>query len=148
MNDIEAAEHVLAQLQYQRDRATARVNEIASARQACAYAVHAGGNEKAQAELDTLNRQLAEFASMIENIDGARNFGRVLGDFLNTFDKHAIAAGDWRITECFYRDGGGNREYERKLLTKYESHVDLVNELMYPSTQSRSLIIGTHRDPG
>jgi hypothetical protein len=49
----------------------ARVNEIAEQRQRLAYAVHAGGNEKAQAELDALNKQLADLASMIEDIDGA-----------------------------------------------------------------------------
>ena len=69
MNDIEAANKVLAQLQDQRDRATDRVRQIEDQRQSLAYAVYAGGNEKQRAELTALNNRLAELAAVIEDID-------------------------------------------------------------------------------
>jgi hypothetical protein len=71
MNDIEAAERVLAQLQDQRDRATEQVTKIEDQRQSLAYAVYAGGDEKQRAELTALNKQLADIATVIEDIDVA-----------------------------------------------------------------------------
>jgi hypothetical protein len=71
MTDIEAAEKVLAQLQDRRDRATARVKELAAAREVLAYAFIACNDTKARDELTTLNQQLADLAVTIENIDSA-----------------------------------------------------------------------------
>jgi hypothetical protein len=71
VNDIEAAERVLAQLSDQKDRATEQVSKIAARRQVLAYAVLARNDKKAQDELTTLNQQLADLAVTIENIDSA-----------------------------------------------------------------------------
>lgn len=69
MTNIEIAERVLAQLQDQRDRTSARVGEITAQRGAAAYAVHADKNEKAADQLAALNKQMAELAAVIEDID-------------------------------------------------------------------------------
>jgi hypothetical protein len=76
MNDVDAANKVLAQLTDQRDRATDRVRQIEDQRRSLAYAVHADGNEKQQAGLNALNRQMADLASMIEDVDLALAEGR------------------------------------------------------------------------
>jgi hypothetical protein len=68
---IEAAEKILAQLSDQKDRATARVKELAAAREVLAYAALTANDAKARDELATLNQQAAELAVVIANIDSA-----------------------------------------------------------------------------
>jgi hypothetical protein len=72
IDDIQAAEKVLAQLADQKDRATEQVSKIAARRQVLAYQVLAKAHDaKAQDELTTLNQQLADLAVTTGDIDSA-----------------------------------------------------------------------------
>lgn len=71
MNDVEAAEKTLASLADKRDRAAARIEQIADERQAIGFAVHADGDPKARKRLDQLNLDAATIASELASIEAA-----------------------------------------------------------------------------
>lgn len=71
MNDVEAAEKTLASLSDKRDRAAARVREIAEERGAIAFNAHVDGDQKARKRLDQLNLDAATITSELAGIDAA-----------------------------------------------------------------------------
>jgi hypothetical protein len=71
MNDIEAVEKVIAGLTDKRDRAVARLAEIAAERQRIAFAAHATGDAVARTRLDKLRVDAVFITGELEDIDGA-----------------------------------------------------------------------------
>jgi hypothetical protein len=71
MDEATKAEQTLATLEAKRAAAEARAVEIAEARKALGFRVHADGDAKARAKLDKLNAESATLAGEIESLDGA-----------------------------------------------------------------------------
>lgn len=70
------------------------------------------------------------------------NFRRVLEDFQERFRKHAEPKGDGGalLTRKFYQIKEWNPELYEHLATRYEFHVDLVEDLMLELSRAANLI--------
>ena len=68
---VASAEQVVVDLQNKRAAAAARVEAIAATRKKLGFAVHAGGDKDARAQLDKLNLEDATLAGEIQSLDGA-----------------------------------------------------------------------------
>ena len=71
MTEIESAEKTLARLQDKRDRAAARVQQIAAERKQIGFAAHADGDVKAKKRLAELNADDANMAGELQSLDAA-----------------------------------------------------------------------------
>ncbi len=69
------------------------------------------------------------------------NFRRVLSDFLNTFEKHAKEYGEnMLITEKFYKIDDWNQEIYSSLLSQFNYHCHLVEDLMLELNRAANYI--------
>jgi hypothetical protein len=68
---VASAEQVVVDLQNKRAAAAARVEAIAATRKKLGFAVHAGGDKDARAQLDKLNLEDATLAGEMQSLDGA-----------------------------------------------------------------------------
>jgi hypothetical protein len=68
---VSTAEQVIASLQGKRAAAAARAADIAAARKQLGFAVHAGGDKDARAQLAKLNLEDATLAGEMQSLDGA-----------------------------------------------------------------------------
>ncbi len=71
MTDIEAAEKTIAILTDKKDRAAARIQQIAEERKSVGFAVHADGDAKARKRLDQLNADDATMVGELQSLDAA-----------------------------------------------------------------------------
>lgn len=81
----------------------------------------------------------------IELEDSIINLNIILNDFLKVFDKYSEESEKNFSTRKFYKTDDWNQEKYHKLLTKFNYHVSLINDLVFEFTRALNFIFDNIR---